>query len=760
MAKNKVRPHANPGTNIGQTQLASSQGIPTPWFYYILPPLLLSAITVLVYWPSMHFAFQFDDVANITKHFSIRHNTFRELFMTGSRWITYWLNAIHFSIGRFDPFSYRVGNLIIHATNGLLTFCITILALTNLKKESFFKNNALLIATVTTTLFLLHPVQTQTVSYVIQGELEGLATLATLSMTTCFLVFCRAQSAFIKGAALLFLYIVGFFSCYTKEIAIVAPALIVTVDWFFIAQGQWSSFKKRLWLHATIFGEVLFFYRSWFGFFKKALTCDNVAYNNIGNVLTPNPTDKILPYSFFISQFKVILHYLWIFIWPFSMSVEYDWVLSRGFFAPDSFFPFLGLVLIGYSILRMLLKDHANPVAFGFIWFFICIAPRSSIIPSSELLVDYKTYMSSLGWLFIIASALVGLFTALIENYAPSFLRTPGLSSITCSLLLAIPFGSATFLRNQVWSSGVEFWGNIIKNAPGKARAYNNYGVELSLGQKKYREAIPYFKKAIAMDKKYPDPCNNLAVCYGSLERIDEAIEALKQGLAINPYYPEGYNNLASFLIHKKDYETAKKVLATALKLRPYYGKAFFNLARACMAQGDNETACEYLKSACTKADLDTDIGFATWAQLAMQVKKYEDAIFAYKKVLEINPQYPEAVFNLANAYHLAKQFPQAIALYEKLAQQNPRDYKIAYNMGESYFMMGKPQEALIAFQALRQHNVSFPHLSLRIASCLEKLGHISQALAELQQCVTSTNINPEIKRLAQNELAKLRTVS
>jgi tetratricopeptide (TPR) repeat protein len=728
------------------------------WHYYIIPPIVLAAITALVYWPSLHYAFQFDDVANINKHFDIRHHTFGQLFMSGSRWITYWLNAIHFSIGRFDPFSYRLGNLIIHTMNGLLTFCVITLALTNLKKESFFKSYALAIASITALLFLLHPVQTQTVSYVIQGELEGLAMLATTSMTLCFLIFCRVQSVPVKSIALALLYVFGFFSCYTKEIAIVAPALIMIVDWFFVAQGEWISFKKRLWLHATIFGEVLFLYRSWFGHFGNILTLNSEAHNNIGNVITKNPADKILPYDFFISQFKVILHYLWMFIWPFSISVEYDWVLSRSFFAPDSFFPFLILVGIAYLIIRALLRDYANPIAFGMIWFFICVAPRSSIVPSSELLADYKTYMSSLGWLFVIACALVCLYHAITQSSQRTLLvQYPVHGCMICAFILALPFGTATYFRNQVWSSGIEFWGNIIKNAPGKARAYNNYGVELSLGQKKYREAIPYFKKAIAMDRKYPDPCNNLAVCYGSLERVDEAIEAIKLGLNINPYYPEGYNNLASFLIHKQDYETAKKMLATALKLRPYYGKAYFNLARAHIAQGNQEQAWECLKNACTKADLDTDVGFATWAQLSMQLKKYDDAIFAYKKVLEINPSYPEGAFNLANAYHLAKKFTEALAIYQELAKKNPRDYKVAYNIGESYFMMGRPQEALATFQALRQQQVAFPHLSLRIASCLEKLGQKKQARQELEQCAQGNTTPEEIKKVALGALSKLK---
>src|ERR1700722_6696175 len=130
------------------------------WYYYAAPCMLI-LITALFYFPSLHYAFQFDDVANIQKHFNIRNYTLWKLFFSGSRWISYWLNAMHYSIGKFDPFSYRVGNVIIHSLNGLLVFQVISMALAGLKRASFFKEQHLTIGLLTCALFLLHPVQTQ-----------------------------------------------------------------------------------------------------------------------------------------------------------------------------------------------------------------------------------------------------------------------------------------------------------------------------------------------------------------------------------------------------------------------------------------------------------------------------------------------------------------------------------------------------------------------------------------------------------------------
>jgi hypothetical protein len=95
--------------------------------YKIIPPAILAFVTALTYYPSLHYDFQFDDVANINKFFQLRHLTLKDLFFTGTRWISSWINAIHYSIGKFDPFSYRIGSVMIHTINGTLVFFCPVL---------------------------------------------------------------------------------------------------------------------------------------------------------------------------------------------------------------------------------------------------------------------------------------------------------------------------------------------------------------------------------------------------------------------------------------------------------------------------------------------------------------------------------------------------------------------------------------------------------------------------------------------------------
>ena len=703
------------------------------FLYFLVIPLFLIALTLFCYYPSLHYSFQFDDIANIKKYFFVRETGFWNFFLANSRWISFWLNTINFRIGRFDPFSYRSFNVAFHIISGILSFSLVYSLFSNLKKSSFFKENALYLAFAVSALFLLHPVQTQTISYVIQGQLEGLATLFCLALCLVFFRFTQTKYIVLKIAYLILLFMLAVLSCGTKEIAVVSPFLLIIIDWFFVAQGSWESFKKRIPFHLAyltlIFGIYMHYLRP--SFFSKTVTLNNIARNNIGNILNENYLQPIMPLHYFISEFKVMLHYIWIFFYPFNISVEYDWKMVDSFFSPDCLIPFFILLTILYVTFLLFKKNLASPLVFAIAWFFIGILPRASIIPSSELMSDYKTYLSSMGIFIIIAAGIIKLWRMYIQQpQASSLIKQPFMTCIIVGFL-AMLLGFATYNRNKVWHSSIEFWKNIIQNAPGKARAYNNYGVHMA-EEDRYKEALPYFKKAIKMDDFYPDPHNNIALCYSAIGQIDLAIKHLKHSIKINPRSPEQYNNLASLLIQKEDYEAAKEALKIAIHLRPFYGKAYFNLGKIYYRKGDLEKSLEYFKKGCMEGDFDDEAGFAVFGLVSMKAQKYDEAIFAYQKVLSLNPHNQEALLNLGSALYFKKNYPQAIELYKRYLSSNPNDASAIANLAESYFAIQDYAQALDLFKKIQAFRPDV-RLYLRIANCLELMGNKQEAISLLE---------------------------
>jgi tetratricopeptide (TPR) repeat protein len=713
------------------------------FWYAFIPCLFLFSITCAIYFPSLHYPFQFDDTPNIVKFYDIRHKTFWDLFLCCSRWISYWLNTLYFSISRFDPWYYRLGNIVFHGITGIGVYHLVIRFFTY-SKQSFVVQYASILAYVSTGLFLLHPVQTQTVSYVIQGQLEGLAALSMVYALLLFFLLLEERQDWIKGLKYFGLLGICFVGSGTKEIVIVLPLLFLLVDWFFASRGSWRGLVSRWWVHGPVWciigGMYLYFLKP--DFFIKAFGLSITFCNNMGNVITPEPRTIITPLHFCMSQFKVILHYCWIFVWPFSISVDYDWLLVSHWWSYDCIVPFLILCACAYYTMHRVQKNRIDFISFLILWFFILILPRSSFIPSTELLMDYKTYTASIAICVGLAMALVygmvyirTIFKDRISLPAKKYDLSPAFThggllaeygwvhpSYAAATVFLLFLGLLTMERNTVWRSSEEFWFNIIQNAPKKARAYNNYGVSLTeKGQ--FADSILYYKKAIMLDPDYVDPRNNLAIALGAEGETDAAIEAMRETIRLQPWYPEGYNNLASFLIMHKRYDEAQKQLSTALQLRPHYGKALFNMGRLFWEKQQYDKAYRSFKQCCLEADFDNEDGFSAYAQSAMKLGKYDEAASLFERLLQMQPNSLNYRFHRANCYYFAQDYEHALKLFKALLEEYPDDARLHFNLGDTYIKLNLIQQALLSYKEAMKRNTFMGGVGLRIAYCLEKLG-------------------------------------
>lgn len=686
----------------------------------------LVCTTIIFYFSSLFYDFQFDDNLAILKQFAIRQANFISLFFSSTRWVGEWVNSINFTIGKFNPFIFRSTNLIIHLATTLLVFWLLLQLLSTNKKQSFFSMYRVAIAGISALFFALHPLQTQTVCYIIQGRLEGLSAFFVLATLISFIYATRAQKKWHSLMLFILMFCFAFLAYGSKEISVITPVLIILIDWFFIAQGSWTAIKKRLPLYALFFAFTVGVY----AYLKKkflydVLTFNTQIYNNVGNILTNSVADTIKPFPFLISQFKVIVHYLWIFVWPWAMSVEYDWKLCSGILAPDCLIPLLVLILVGGGIMFLLKRNKTNLLAFGLLWFFICIAPRSSIIPSGELLADYKTYLASLGIFFLFASGMVYL----LKKYR--LMKWQFLFVVILTFIL----GLATWQRATVWRSDIDFWADILKKAPFKARAHNNYAIAL-LKQHKYQEAIYYLKQALQLQQgNYWDPYTNLSIAYANLGNIDEAIKSIKHALRINPRHPESFNSLGLLFQQQAKLDDAIKAFQVATVLRPHYGKAYFNLGQTYLMQESLEKAWQAFKDCCIDGDYDTVTdGFERYAAVSMHLEKFDDAIIGYQKILTLDPSFPDARMNLANAHYFKGDYQQALDIYLQANTENPQDFRPLSNVAQVYLKLNMPETALEYFQKAREFPDAPLELELKIARCFDHMGQKDMARALLKK--------------------------
>ena len=690
------------------------------WKWTLAAVIVLAAATAIAYYPSLSYNFQFDDIYNIQKFFHLRINDLKAWAFGGGRWISYVLNAIHYKIGKHNPFVYRRSNMIFHITTGLLIFFVTSVSLLGLKKYGSVVKKAFPIAFFTAILFLLHPVQTQTVSYVIQGQLEGLASLFMMAIILVYLFYQQASSWKVKAPLLALITVLGIFSCGTKEIAVLSPLMLLLFDWFFVSQGSFVALKKKWLFFLSYTALIAFQYLRYlnFHFLKNSFLGTAVLPNNVGNMITANAEQTINPLTYFMSQFKVVVHYIFMFLWPFNISVDYDWKMPSTFFSTEVILPLLLLLSLLAGTLFLLRKDTTHLIAFCSLWFFIGLAPRSTIIPSTELVADYKTYFSSFGIFLLLALALVFGFEWVTKKLS---FKNNQLGAYGVTALCVIVLGLGTYERNRIWRSGEAFWMSNIQNSPKKARAYNNYAVAIA-EHERYAEAIPYLRKAIKLDPYYPDPWSNISVCYCRIGKLDIAINSLRRALTINPNYPEFYNNLSSYLLTKKEYAEVKRLTQHAIKLRPYYGKAHFNWGQALYEEGDKLGAFEKIKFACINADYQAVESFRSYAELSVELQKYEDALVGFTHLAELLPHDTDVLFNIGNAHYCLNHLDEAQKTYEFLLAKNPQEYRSWLNLAEVYVKKNNLPAALTCYEKAQPMASYHPVVVTRLAECKQHI--------------------------------------
>ena len=720
-----------------------------------LPPILLSIITFLFYYPSLWYPFMWDDLPTITKNIHViwgSKNLFNE-FYANNRWISNFLNQFNYKYWQTNTFSFRLINLIIHISIGILIFFLILKLFSSLKQSNFLSENAYIISILASGLFLLHPTQTQTATYINQMRLEGTVVFFTIAILLTFTYAANTTNIYLK----MFLYsltlILSSFAAGTKEIIIVFPFLVLLVDWFFVAQGNWKNLIKRILVHALICLSLFGTFAKWSWKPPQPKQITQMAVpNNRGNILTSTPEEKITPKPFMISQFKIILHYLTIYFWPFNLSFDYEYKLSTSIWNMDVIFPFLTLLLILLFAIFLFIKNKTNFISFCVAWFFISILPRASVIPATELVCDYKTYLASFGVLLFIAV----LFTYLIKKliiFISNFSKTKYQPRYQLALLtlIILSFAYSTKTRNLVWSSELAFWEDVIKKAPTKARAYNNLAVALAESGR-VSDSMETYKKAMQCDPTYAEPVINIAIQYQSQGKNDIALQYYEKALTLKEGHPEMFLNLGVLHFQQQEYERAEKYFKVAISLKSYYSKAHFNLARTYHMQNKLEQALPCYEKALEGDYQDIEF-FYLHGAVANNLGKHDKAISSLEKVKQINSNHKNTVFLLASSYYSLRQYQKASENF-KILYEKERSNFCAYNYGQTLLNLNKFEQALSLFEQCK-NDQNLPFSTLHIAKCLASIGQKDNAKKELQNLLKNSSFE-NIKQDAQNLLNEL----
>ena len=143
----------------------------------VLAISLMAVLTLMAYANTFHVPFHFDDDPNIVfnasthlKTFSLRRVTqlIQANYKESLRVFAYFTFALNYYFGGLQVFGYHLINLLIHLSCGLLLYWFLLLTFNLPSLKERYGTKAFSIALFSSLLFLCHPIQTQSVTYIVQ----------------------------------------------------------------------------------------------------------------------------------------------------------------------------------------------------------------------------------------------------------------------------------------------------------------------------------------------------------------------------------------------------------------------------------------------------------------------------------------------------------------------------------------------------------------------------------------------------------------
>ncbi|MBV6497434.1 MAG: hypothetical protein DCC44_07250 [Acidobacteria bacterium] len=220
--------------------------------------------------------------------------------------------------------------------------------------------------------------------------------------------------------------------------------------------------------------------------------------------------------------------------------------------------------------------------------------------------------------------------------------------------------------------AAIDNYQRAIAAKPENYQAYKNLA-DLYRSQSNFKAAIEVAKKAIL---KFPEDGSfytDVSWYYSLDNEPARAAEAARSATKLLPNQYLGYTNLCRSLNDMKDYSGAVAACNTALKLNPGDGETYFYLARAYDLAGRRSEATPLYSKAVTgledfvKRNPNYSDGYYLLGNAYFADNQRDKAIEAYRKVIDLNPRFTRARFNLAMVYLQKRDKTSALEQYNAL---------------------------------------------------------------------------------------------
>ncbi len=583
--------------------------------------------------------------------------------------------ALNHALGGGRPAAFRAVNIALHALAAFVLFAALQRVLVRPRFAAATRRAALPLAAAIAGLWLVHPLQTQSVTYLSQRA-ESQAGLLLLMAVSCFL--CAAESArpvrWLAASVL-----AAGLGAATKETAVVAPVLVLLLDRTIVAgsfAAAWRS-RGRYYLVLTAVTWTV----------AAALA---LASQGRGGTAGFDAGVGVRDYLF--TQAGAVITYLGLAIWPADLTFDYGTPLTTRF---AEALPALGLVaVLGLVSVRSCWRGSA--LGLMGVVFFLLLAPSSSVVPvASQTMAEHRMYLP-------LAAPLAAGILALHSALGPrAYLVIAG---------VGIALAGLTGARNLTYRSEPALWADTTRKAPDNARAWHNLGLaELRAGHASIAEQ--HLSRSATLNPGVADTHYNLGISRARQGRTAAALAAYERAVALRPAHAAAWTNLGGALLTLGRTHDARQALDRALQLQPDRAEAHANLADLLLQLGEPAAAHHHALTALRldggqmEAHLHAGNACAALGRLAEARGHFEGAV-------RLRPDDSRARNNLANALLELDRPEEAITHYRKAVELAPAFFDPRRNLALLLLHLGRPTEALPHLEVLLQLQPENPEIA------------------------------------------------
>jgi tetratricopeptide (TPR) repeat protein len=639
-----------------------------------------------VYWNSLSGPFVFDDTVSIVENAYLldwsHHLTKvllpeRELPASG-RPLPALSFAINYAIGGLDVRGYHALNLALHLWCALLLFGIVRRTLELSSLLPRFGRRSTDLAFAAALLWTLHPLNTEVVDYVTERMESMMALFYFLTVYSSV----RAHRSTRQGRWHLTAVLSSILGMLCKESMATAPVIIVLFDRIFVFESFTEAFRKRWRLYAGLM-------MSWL--VLPPLMWSGPRMRSTGFSI------GLSPWTYMLNQTVVISHYLLLTIWPRALVLMYGPTrpLTLGDVWPYALF------ITSLSVVASVALIKAPKLGFLGAWFFITLAPASSIVPIlTEVGAERRMYLP-LAALMVLA--VVG--TALLWDRAKQT-RTESFAPAFALLAVCASASALTITRNREYSSPLRLAETVLERWP-TGLAHRMVGTESILAGRQ-AEGVAHLRDAVRLGE--PRAPYDLGIALFNEGKLDESIQQLQAFVREEPDLLEVISarmTTGRAFVLQQHWPQAIGEFRTLLAMAPSNLEARLRLADALAAHNEFEEAIgryrEYLKA----RPADTE-GLTKLAIALVATGRHEDAIVAFRRVVELDPQSADAQRNLATALYDKRNFDEAAAHAGQAVALKPNDPLARDLFGRILALQGKFDEARKQFERALQIDPGF----------------------------------------------------